>query len=65
MAYAMKCDRCKKYYEQKSINFGSGRANGIRLIERDMKGAAANGQIFDLCEDCLNKLKTWLNKEGL
>ena len=59
MAFAKKCDRCKKFYENN---------NGIKSVKgcfvRTIK-LCTNGpyEELDLCDDCIGELYKFLNKE--
>lgn len=58
---AMKCDRCKKYYDTNILN-SSGKAlwfGHIMLLTND-DATRAN---IDLCPDCRKSFDLWL-KEG-
>lgn len=50
MANAKCCDRCGKYYEIKN----STDYNGVNLIIENRE------QHFDLCDRCVDKIKTFL-----
>ena len=60
MAFAKKCDRCKKFYEK---NNGVKSINGsfVRTIKLCTKGPSY--EELDLCDDCIGELYKFLNKE--
>lgn len=61
MAVARKCDKCGKYYdENKKYISGAGRVLGLRFETRNN-----NGTRIDLCDECLGKLKAFLNTDAL
>ena len=61
MAAAMKCDRCGKYYDdneatrQGITNISDSTIIAIQYVYRNI---AANR--FDLCDDCVRKLKDFM-----
>lgn len=59
MANVKKCDRCGKYYDkniQHTVkSFGSVIAGIAFVTDRDF-----TDKRFDLCDDCMTKLKIWL-----
>lgn len=65
---AKKCDRCGKYFEvkgsSKQITFTRNACNFIRLIfKRKNNNNENNG--FDLCNECFEELKKWMNMEAV
>ncbi len=62
MAAALKCDKCKKLYEQsiadKRLVLGTEQVVCIRVY-RDF--SRINGSELDICTDCLNELvRAWV-----
>lgn len=56
MAWAMKCDRCGKYYEYRPMA-----TSGIALIpHRIGKNECRIEGEFDLCPDCIESFNNWL-----
>lgn len=61
MAAAMKCDRCGKYYDdnkatrQGITNIGDSIIIAMKYVYRN---TSANR--FDLCDDCVRKLKDFM-----
>lgn len=61
MAAAMKCDRCGKYYDdnkatrQGITNIGDSTIIAMKYVYRN---TSANR--FDLCDDCVQKLKDFM-----
>ena len=61
MAAAMKCDRCGKYYDdnkairQVKTNFGDSTIIAIKYVYRNI-----SVRRFDLCDDCVRKLKDFM-----
>ena len=66
MAAAMKCDRCGKYYDdnegkrQGITNISDSTIIAIKYLHRNTSVSR-----FDLCDDCIRKLKDFMMmKEG-
>ena len=61
MAAAMKCDRCGKYYDdneatrQVKTNFGDNTIIAIKYVYHNTSASR-----FDLCDDCVRKLKDFM-----
>ena len=61
MAVAMKCDRCGKYYDnneatrQRITNIGDSKIIAMKYVYHN---TSANR--FDLCDDCVRKLKDFM-----
>ena len=61
MAAAMKCDRCGKYYDDNKVtrqgitNVGDSTIIAMKYVYRN---TSANR--FDLCDDCVRKLKDFM-----
>lgn len=67
MSYAMKCDRCGKYYDyyfEREVNGENVRSqNGIFLYLKDKYGNWGEKEHYDLCPECMAKLKEFLKGE--
>ena len=62
MASAKKCDACGEFY---TFDSNPTKANGITLTFFNELGQASNTILKkELCPDCLEKVKSVLNKEG-
>ena len=62
-----KCDRkgCNKFYEQYgNSNSNSVEPNGTLLIFRAVTGSYSSNRAYDLCPECLGKLKAFLGGES-
>lgn len=59
---AKKCDRCGRLYENYSGRkaFPKSLSNSIGLRDTDCEGAFWPRDCFDLCEDCMTKLESFL-----
>lgn len=59
---ARKCDRCGRLYEQYDGQkaFPRSRANSIQLRDTDSDEKYWTRDHFDLCEDCMAKLESFL-----
>lgn len=59
---ARKCDRCGRLYEPYDGRkvFPKSEANSLALKDTDCKGNSWRRGFFDLCEDCMAKLETFL-----
>lgn len=61
MAAAMKCDRCGKYYDdnkatrQGITNVGDSTIIAMKYVYRNI-----SVRRFDLCDDCVQKLKDFM-----
>lgn len=61
-----RCDRkgCNKFYEQYGHNNPNDvEPNGAMLIFRGINGAYNSSKTYDLCPECLEKLKEFLGGE--
>ena len=61
-----KCDRkgCNKFYEQYgNSNSDSVEPNGTLLIFKNITGLYSPNRAYDLCPECLEKLKEFLGGE--
>lgn len=64
MANVRKCDRCGSYYEKiQNEPINEFTWQGVRVINGNIK----NSKVFDLCDECLDKLHKFLvvEEEGL
>lgn len=64
MAKAKKCDRCGTYFDDNKEYPASG--NGYRSVLDGAAFTMKNGGLstcYDLCDDCITKLKEWLKGE--
>ena len=59
---ARKCDRCGRLYEHYdgSKAFPKSRSNSLGLRDTDLKETFWQRDRFDLCEDCMAKLESFL-----
>lgn len=55
---ARKCDKCGKFYEEKPVEFQCGSVIGLKLFNR-----STTQDTFDLCPDCLEQLRAWLDND--
>jgi len=64
MAKMMKCDFCNEIYEYSHVDFGKSKnVNAIALIDKDFENKYYIRKCFDLCPNCIEKIKN-LNKNG-
>ena len=61
MAVARKCDRCGKFYTAEDKKF---EVNG-RIVDRvrTLTTSGYDASIFDLCDECMKDLYSFLNKK--
>lgn len=59
---ARKCDRCGRLYEAKSANIDGERADAIAALMFYKEGSRWHEEKYDICPNCLEKLKNWLEK---
>lgn len=59
---AKKCDRCGRLYEHYDVrkSFPKSQSNSIQLRDTDIEGKFFGRDRFDLCEDCMTKLESFL-----
>lgn len=58
MATAMKCDRCGRFYDK----YGDGEtANSLYFQNSDINGFCACDKKYDLCPNCMETVKNWVN----
>lgn len=59
---AKKCDRCGRLYEHYDGQkvFPKSQSNSLELRDTDCKEAFWQRDSFDLCEDCMTKLESFL-----
>lgn len=59
---AKKCDRCGRLYEHYDGRkaFPKSLSNSIGLRDTDIDGTCWRRDHFDLCEDCMTKLESFL-----
>lgn len=59
---AKKCDRCGGLYEHYDGKkaFPKSQSNSLELRDTDLKEAFWQRDRFDLCEDCMTKLESFL-----
>ena len=59
---AKKCDRCGRLYEHYDGReaFPKSRSNSLELRDTDLKETFWQRDCFDLCEDCMAKLESFL-----
>lgn len=61
MAMAMKCDRCRKFYEY----YPKGNDihhNGVQRIYRHKNGSLGSQETYDLCPECMNAFDEFMSK---
>lgn len=64
MAFAKKCDRCGKLYEEYNIKNDSKNINGIQTLNIDYKRKFYSHKPFDLCPECKDSFEKWLLNIG-
>ena len=59
---AKKCDRCGRLYEHYDGReaFPKAQSNSLELRDTDLKEEFWQRDRFDLCEDCMTKLESFL-----
>lgn len=59
---AKKCDRCGRLYEHYDVRkvFPKSLSNSLELRDTDCRGSIWPRDRFDLCEDCMTKLESFL-----
>lgn len=61
MAYAKKCDRCGKYYDDESSKDKNFKVNGITVHKMALIDACDHPiHNYDLCDQCARDLFHWL-----
>lgn len=60
MAWAMKCDRCGKYYDHHPDD-----ADGVAVLSYDREtDTYHNDENFDLCPDCIKSFDEWFENRN-
>lgn len=59
MAFAMKCDRCGKYYEYRPMAISCVALIPYRIGKRECRSK----EEFDLCPDCVESFNEWFIKK--
>lgn len=62
MAYAKKCDRCGKLYEEYNINKDEKNPNGIMVLNLDYQRKFYSHTHMDLCPDCMKGFHDWFGE---
>lgn len=62
MAYAKKCDRCGKLYEQYNSKNDRKNPNGTMILNLDVQRKYYSHGAMDLCPDCMKEFQAWLEK---
>lgn len=52
---AFKCDRCGKYYDAYTVNYGYFK-DEVYVIFKE-----SNDTRLDICDECMHELKNWFN----
>lgn len=69
MSNAMKCDRCGQYYDyyfKREVNGVNVRPqNSIILCFKDIYSNLGEKECYDICPECMAKLKKFLEGERL
>lgn len=60
MAFAKKCDRCSKLYEEYNTKQDSTKFNGITTLNLDHHGKYYTNAPLDLCPECKGSFDQWL-----
>ena len=58
MANVKKCDRCGRIYEENKSVFQNKKVTGVALACG--KRSMYCGSVKELCDDCIDELKAWL-----
>lgn len=64
MAFAKKCDRCGKLYEEYNTEHDSKKINGIMTLNLDFKRKYYSNTPLDLCPECTDSFNKWLEMKG-
>ena len=64
MAFAKKCDRCGKLYEEYNTNKNDKKINGIMTLNLDFQRKYYAHRPLDLCPECKDSFEEWLGKKG-
>lgn len=62
MAYAKKCDRCGKLYEQYNDREDKHNINGVLTLNIDSVRKYWSNDVLDFCPECCNEFVSWLKK---
>lgn len=62
MAYAKKCDRCGKLYEQYNFKNDEENPNGIMTLNLDYQRKFYSHAAMDLCPDCMKEFQDWMGE---
>ena len=60
MAFAKKCDRCGKLYEEYNTKQNRDKINGILTVNIDFKRQYYTNVLIDLCPECKDSFSRWL-----
>lgn len=61
MSLAMKCDRCKKFFEPKSsVNGYTNIYHGLRVTIENRNYVVDKLYESDLCPECYEELRSWM-----
>lgn len=63
MAIAKKCDRCGKYHDIYNDKENPHKINSIIPANANYKNQCYSHKIINLCPDCMNELKKWLENK--
>ena len=63
MAFAKKCDRCGKLYEEYNTEHDSKKINGIMTLNLDFKRRYYSNESLDLCPECKDSFEEWLGRK--
>lgn len=64
MAFAKKCDRCGKLYEEYNTEKNDKKINGIMTLNLDFQRKYYAHTPFDLCPECTDSFNKWLEMKG-
>lgn len=64
MAYARKCDRCNKLYENYNLTDDKLNPNAIIFTSLLDSGECFIRRCLDLCPNCMEEIKKWFREKG-
>ena len=63
MAYAKKCDRCGKLYDEYNFKNDEKNPNGVMVLNLDyQRKFYSHTTPMDLCPDCMKEFQDWMKE---
>lgn len=60
MAFAKKCDRCGKFYDEYNTKKDNKKFNGVMTLNIDFQRDYYSNDPVDLCPKCMESFEQWL-----